>query len=113
MLIATNGPLRRLPKVCSARATSSFPVPDSPVIITVKSVVINRARTQEPYYRLPAWRASGQLVASFPHKQIATYLRLWSHICLLGLERSFNHICQFVEVKGLGQIIKGTLFLSL
>ena len=28
MLMATNGPLRRLPYSCSARATSSLPVPD-------------------------------------------------------------------------------------
>jgi hypothetical protein len=43
MLIATNGPERRLPKSCSARATSSLPVPLSPVISTVRSVPISRA----------------------------------------------------------------------
>ena len=32
---ATNGPLARTPWPCSARATSSLPVPDSPVIRTV------------------------------------------------------------------------------
>src|SRR5690348_12976194 len=43
MLIATKGPERRFPKSCSARATSSFPVPLSPVIMTVRSVPISRA----------------------------------------------------------------------
>lgn len=32
---ATNGPPARMPWLWSARATSSFPVPDSPVINTV------------------------------------------------------------------------------
>ena len=35
MLIATNGPAARRLCRCSARATSSLPVPDSPVISTV------------------------------------------------------------------------------
>ena len=46
MLMATNGPLRRLEKSCSTRATSSLPVPDSPVIMTVRSVRVRRARTR-------------------------------------------------------------------
>ncbi len=55
MLMATNGPLRRRPKSCSARATSSLPVPLSPVMSTVRSVfhqarkhaidILHRART--------------------------------------------------------------------
>jgi hypothetical protein len=36
-------PFRRRPKSCSARATSSLPVPDSPLIITVRSVWVSRA----------------------------------------------------------------------
>jgi hypothetical protein len=43
MLMATNGPPRRRPYSWSARATSSLPVPDSPEIITVRSVCIMRA----------------------------------------------------------------------
>ena len=35
VLMATNGPLARCECLCSARATSSLPVPDSPVISTV------------------------------------------------------------------------------
>ena len=46
MLTATNGPPLRLPKSCSARATSSLPVPDSPAISTVRSVFISRAMTR-------------------------------------------------------------------
>ena len=43
MFTATNGPCLRQPKECSARATSSLPVPLSPLIITVRSVFIRRA----------------------------------------------------------------------
>ena len=43
MLIATNGPVAALAESCSARATSSLPVPLSPVISTVRSVPISRA----------------------------------------------------------------------
>ena len=46
MLMATKGPRARLPKLCSARATSSLPVPLSPVITTVRSVCISRAMTR-------------------------------------------------------------------
>jgi hypothetical protein len=44
MLMATKGPFLRRPKLWSARATSSLPVPLSPVIITPRSVFISRAR---------------------------------------------------------------------
>jgi hypothetical protein len=37
-LILMNGPFRRDELLCSARAISSFPVPDSPVISTVEGV---------------------------------------------------------------------------
>ena len=43
MLIATNGAARRGPRSWSARATSSFPVPDSPRIMTVSVVGTTRA----------------------------------------------------------------------
>jgi CheY-like chemotaxis protein len=43
ILIATNGPFFLFPCSCKTFATSSFPVPDSPKIITVKSVLINLA----------------------------------------------------------------------
>ena len=46
MLMATKGPLRRLQN-CGARARDEFlPVPLSPVIITVRSVCISRARAR-------------------------------------------------------------------
>ena len=51
-LIATNGPSRRLPWSCSSRATSSLPVPLSPLISTVRSVLVRRAIRG----RSPAWR---------------------------------------------------------
>ncbi len=37
-LILMNGPARREELSCSARATSSLPVPDSPVMSTVEGV---------------------------------------------------------------------------
>ena len=43
ILIATNGPFFLFPCSCKILATSSFPVPDSPKIITVKSVLANLA----------------------------------------------------------------------
>ena len=43
ILIGTKGPARRDPRSCSARATSSLPVPLSPVISTVRSVLTTRA----------------------------------------------------------------------
>ena len=42
-LNATNGPVLRGPRWCTARATSSLPVPLSPVISTVASVSARRA----------------------------------------------------------------------
>jgi hypothetical protein len=46
MLMATNGPFCRLPQSCRARATSSLPAPGSPVIMTVRSVCIRRAKAR-------------------------------------------------------------------
>ena len=45
-LSATNGPCGAGPLSCRTRATSSLPVPDSPAIMTVRSVWVSRARTR-------------------------------------------------------------------
>ena len=46
MLMATKGPDLRLPNWCNALATNSLPVPDSPLIMTVRSVCVMRAMTR-------------------------------------------------------------------
>ena len=55
VLIATKGPLARGECLCSARATSSLPEPDSPVIITVTLLCDSRPMARNTSCIAGAW----------------------------------------------------------
>ena len=55
VLMATNGPDARCECLCSARATNSLPVPDSPVIITVTLLWLRRPIARNTSCMAGAW----------------------------------------------------------
>ena len=85
---------------CSARATSSLPVPDSPVISTVTSVARSGARARD---RSPGWLACGRSAAS-------RRCGGWAARCIgvAGADSArFTTEISLVEVERLGQVFEG------
>ena len=99
MLIAMNGPPARGLCRCSARATSSLPVPDSPVISTVD------VRLREPADRAEHFLHRRRLAEDLG--RLAAAASSVDFLAQALLDRAADQLDRLVDVEGLGQVLEG------